>query len=359
MLVHTSQNGFVLEGNPDAPQNTLAQAVLYDFDIDGHKLKPDHKTWLSDQLINAIPVDPNRRLRLSITGKTSRTGGAAHNKHLSEQRAKVALRYINAHLRQHGTMQISAIGVGKEQARGKLEEDAGDRAVEVAIQDLDAPPTPVLITNPCPMPMPTPMPMPVPTPVKPSPQPDPPPPAALPIPQTSKQFTIQQVGAGAVTPVPGAAIDVMMFMVQESARPENAAYYIYVGGGVGGSLNPFGMIEKMARLKTLIDTTRSLRLFKGFLKKGAATVSGPKNPFSITARLTTTAWDFSGFAGFGSASASLGTSYSYNEFFFGSGRPWPGNSFSAVTIHGFQTANTVGLPSGSATLGYMECISSP
>src|SRR5262249_42471469 len=156
----------------------------------------------------------------------------------------------------------------------------------------------------------------------------------LPNAQCTKNYSLRQSAALNLNIGPVAG-DGMLFELKEPSTGQ-MAHYAYVGAGIGAGL-PF---DKITKIKKIIDASKGLRTLKSILS-GAVTVPGPPNPFSLTTTCTTTVYDFTGFAGFYSASLALGTPYSRNAFGFGGLR---GFLQFRVLIDPFTTANSIGLP---------------
>ena len=78
------------------------QAYLYDFDIDGHGLKPAHTQWLDTKVVEQIrrsgKSSTNARWYIWLFGNASRTADEAHNLQLSSRRAHEVEKYLSTRL---------------------------------------------------------------------------------------------------------------------------------------------------------------------------------------------------------------------------------------------------------------------
>lgn len=107
---------------------------LYNFSVNRWDLQPDHKLWLDDL---AVPfLNEKSAHTFALIGMTSQTGPEAHNRVLSERRAKEVLQYLTRRL--VGSQLDSNIGLkamGEVYAEnnnpGGNSEDPYFRAVEV------------------------------------------------------------------------------------------------------------------------------------------------------------------------------------------------------------------------------------
>ena len=108
MLIHTSPTGMVHEVplSPPQPQSPLqllprspVQAILYDFDIDGDRLKKAHRTWLEDNVVKPTLKDRHIDSKITLEGRASRSGPEGYNMELSRRRAMNALDYLESRLK--------------------------------------------------------------------------------------------------------------------------------------------------------------------------------------------------------------------------------------------------------------------
>jgi hypothetical protein len=365
MLVETSRNGVYQVGTPDHGKAETVHGWLYDFDIDGSRVKLNHQIWLAQNVVSPIIRNPHKKWRINLEGRCSRTGSQSHNYQLSVERAQAVQVSLQRVLGHSSNVQIKATGVGQSKAHGKRREDAGDRGVDVAVQDITPQPTPQprphpiasgTITDgpptskpPAQGPITTKPPVSAPAPVNPG-TPD-----LLPDVMRTQTFTIRQ--ALAVSPSSslklgfGPGLDVMAFLMSDTRG--HAGIYVYVGGGFGFTLPSAAWLEKIKWVKDLITSgSRWGKLIKLF-SKGSLTGFGPANQFPYPGRTTKTAYDFSGGAAFVTAGANYGTPWSKNILAFGGFDV--GNLLQAdVVIKGFNTGNTLGHAGAGFTIGYMK-----
>jgi hypothetical protein len=106
---------------------------LYNFDIDGDLLKPEHQNWLKDHV---VPQLGNPNVKIELRGQASRTGSDAHNLELSRRRVTRVLNFLHA----NGPVfaETSVTFVGEDDARRRGEEDNTEdelvRAVIVKVE---------------------------------------------------------------------------------------------------------------------------------------------------------------------------------------------------------------------------------
>lgn len=84
---------------------------LWNFDVDKHELKEEHKTGLSQWVVPQLKRGGSARL----VGLTSRTGSAEHNKALSQERANEVVRELQTQLGAPPRV-LSTVGVGEQTA---------------------------------------------------------------------------------------------------------------------------------------------------------------------------------------------------------------------------------------------------
>ena len=119
---------------PDGGPETTIISLLYNFDIDGDIVKPQHKEWLSEHV---LPQLGNRAVKVRLRGEASRSGSDAHNLELSARRVKNVERF----LRGFGPIEaaISTESVGEADAAGRGEDDKTEdefvRAVIVNVEN--------------------------------------------------------------------------------------------------------------------------------------------------------------------------------------------------------------------------------
>ena len=80
----------------DVDTGTDRDALLYDFGVDSPVLGSDHTKYL-DELILFLEVPGRPPMTVSMDGFASRTGTAAHNQTLSENREQAVENYLRAH----------------------------------------------------------------------------------------------------------------------------------------------------------------------------------------------------------------------------------------------------------------------
>jgi hypothetical protein len=122
--------------HPNAPKGGL-RAGLANFDIEGHDLKGDHKTFLDTRI---VPMLVGARARVWLQGQTSSSGTAAFNEALSKRRCES----VTDHLRSRGVNQPQIVPswVGESIASVSMRERSDDRVVWVLAAPLIAPPPP-------------------------------------------------------------------------------------------------------------------------------------------------------------------------------------------------------------------------
>jgi hypothetical protein len=133
-MVHFTGPGKIRElALPAAASATSFQAVLYNFDIDGDTLKPQHRAWLNEHV---VPQLGNPDVKIGLRGEASRTGSDAHNLDLSQRRVAQVVNFFRA----NGPVlaDVSTIAVGEADAQGRGEDDNTEdelvRAVIVKVE---------------------------------------------------------------------------------------------------------------------------------------------------------------------------------------------------------------------------------
>lgn len=128
MAKHASDEGVVV-GTSDG-----RRALLADFDVDQHELRPKHREWLNG-LANIIRRShlrpPHGMWNIEVTGRASKTGSNAHNAKLSDRRKTEVRLYLE---RRIGPVPIQWIekALGEEAPfDAAIDENARDRSVEV------------------------------------------------------------------------------------------------------------------------------------------------------------------------------------------------------------------------------------
>ena len=240
--------------------------LLYDYDINDHRLKPAHKATL-DQLLKFMAEDAAQRLSsgqrwtVSIDGFASRTGTAQHNKLLSEKRADCVERYLRFNLPSELIGITADIvlfnrnfhGFDKTTVPG---ENPLGRSVRVAVHRPGRVPGPIKL-----------------------------PPAKTP--GTATQFKIGLLGVVSLG-VGAFASDAVVFEMVDLEN-KKAAFFLYLGAGAGVGIN-------LASIAKLIKNLRP-KLLKDILTKLkppdiSRTTAGPLICFKTTLPIR-----LSGFAG--------------------------------------------------------------
>jgi hypothetical protein len=80
----------------DVDTGTDRDALLFDFGVDSFKLGTEHSKYL-EELITFLETPGRPPMTVSIDGFASRTGSAAHNKTLSENREQAVENFLRAH----------------------------------------------------------------------------------------------------------------------------------------------------------------------------------------------------------------------------------------------------------------------
>lgn len=105
--------------------------LLYNFDIDGHLLKREHKSFLDTQVIPLLSSGGHTVL----TGLSSRSGTDTHNDRLSEQRVREVLAYVGRRAPTLHIFMSKSLGESAAAASGQKDglEDELYRAVSVIV----------------------------------------------------------------------------------------------------------------------------------------------------------------------------------------------------------------------------------
>ena len=69
------------DGSPD----TTISASLFNFDVDGDTVKPQHREWLTEFV---VPQLGNAKVTVTLRGESSRSGSDAHDLELSIRRVR-------------------------------------------------------------------------------------------------------------------------------------------------------------------------------------------------------------------------------------------------------------------------------
>lgn len=132
---------------------------LFDFHVDGHTLKPDHKIWIDRHVVSRLKAQSgNVSWKLWVVGSASRTASFEYNLSLGDKRAKAVQSYIAPKIagsKSAAAMKLDSWSETPAMVRGRADEveNAFDRAVLIVMQQV----TPQ-IKPPPPPPVPTPTP---------------------------------------------------------------------------------------------------------------------------------------------------------------------------------------------------------
>jgi len=115
----------------DIPSHVIFEFILFNYNIDGNLLKPEHKQLLDEHI---VPFLKANRVHAELTGTASRTGTAAYDRQLSLER----VHRVHHYLLQRGVIsaKIPAAdvhGIGKDKSTSKLDEDELERSVRIRI----------------------------------------------------------------------------------------------------------------------------------------------------------------------------------------------------------------------------------
>ena len=130
------------DGSPD----TTISASLFNFDVDGDWVKPQHREWLNEFVVPQLG-DP--KVTVTLRGGSSRSGSDAHDLELSIRRVKNVERILRGAGPVAAT--IEASGTGKTDAAAKGENEKTDdeffRAVRVQVDNSAHNLVPPVFTN--------------------------------------------------------------------------------------------------------------------------------------------------------------------------------------------------------------------
>lgn len=113
--------------------------LLFNFDIDGARLKPEHETVLRADVAPTLRSGGS----LSLVGLASRSGKARHNEDLSLRRARSVLAYLQRMIPGHFAVKtLTGFGERKAAAEGQRDgaEDERFRSVLVLLSPTSTPP---------------------------------------------------------------------------------------------------------------------------------------------------------------------------------------------------------------------------
>ena len=122
----------VVVGPKSDPATTIV-SLLYNFDIDGDAVKPQHREWLKEHV---VPQLGDSAVKIILRGEASRSGSDDHNLALSNRRVKNVENFLRAAGPVNASMVVS--GVGEKDAQGRGEDDKTEdeqvRAVIVSVE---------------------------------------------------------------------------------------------------------------------------------------------------------------------------------------------------------------------------------
>jgi hypothetical protein len=126
-VLHTSGTGKI-HVDPRYAQPGMIKAALYNFDVDGDQLKPEHRIFLQTKIAPLLQGDNGH---IWMQGSASKSGSNAHNMGLSRRRVANAAQFLRSLGILDRQMQLDA--VGEELAQSHALEDANDRAVGLLV----------------------------------------------------------------------------------------------------------------------------------------------------------------------------------------------------------------------------------
>ena len=127
-MVHRATGPGKVEVDQSYSGPGMAKALLYNFDIDGADIKPEHERYLR---ATALPLLRDNRGAIWMQGSASRSGADAYNLRLSRRRVS----NVESVLLRSGITprQVQSDAVGEALAFGHAREDERDRAVALVI----------------------------------------------------------------------------------------------------------------------------------------------------------------------------------------------------------------------------------
>jgi hypothetical protein len=128
MATHASDEGVVI-GTLDG-----RRALLADFDIDQHDLRPKHREWLNGlaNIVRRSHLRPPHGIWLiETTGRASKTGSNAHNAKLSDRRKTEVRLYLERRIGPVPVQWIEKVLGEEAPFDAAIDENARDRSVEV------------------------------------------------------------------------------------------------------------------------------------------------------------------------------------------------------------------------------------
>ena len=118
-----------------APQNSLlvAKALLFNYDVDGDRLKQEHQKWLTE---NVVPHLSDAQAIISLRGEASRSGDANYNLALSRRRVAGVEAFLRTKGPVRAGLSTSAGGETDAELQGVKDktEDERSRAVIVTVE---------------------------------------------------------------------------------------------------------------------------------------------------------------------------------------------------------------------------------
>jgi len=122
--------GFMVT-DQDSPGNVVFEFILFNYNIDGNLLKPEHQDLLDEHI---VPFLKANRVHAELTGTASRTGTADYDRQLSLERVHRVYQYLLQKGVSYAKLPPSDVkGVGKDKSTSKLEEDELERSVRIRI----------------------------------------------------------------------------------------------------------------------------------------------------------------------------------------------------------------------------------
>ena len=214
---------------------------LFNFNIDGNVLKPEHKTFLDSRV---IPFLHKEKVHVKLGGTASRTGSVEYNRQLSLSR----ILRVKKHLTDHDILESQVpgtefIAAGEDISTNISAESERDRSVTIVIGK-GLKPRPIRVKKPeLPIFVPPFLPIPFPTPIFPSNNPS-----------LGKTLHLQYITGASVTgpskpafpPIPisagpGGGVALHGFFIIDPDTGEYAKYLLpagTIGGGVSPNVGP-------------------------------------------------------------------------------------------------------------------------
>ena len=122
----------VVSGPKLDPATTII-SVLYNFDIDGDAVKPQHREWLKEHV---VPQLGNSAVKITLRGEASRSGSDDHNLALSNRRVRNVENFLRGSGPVSASLTVAAFGEKDAEGRGEDDktEDEQVRAVIVTVE---------------------------------------------------------------------------------------------------------------------------------------------------------------------------------------------------------------------------------